>query len=226
MNRGILCIISLVILWSSWINTAQAASLSCDEDLTCLQLQSEGMEHFSSKRYSAALDSYRRAYAVRPDPILLYNLGRSAQGAGLYPEAADYYRRYLSFGDAVVQEQRIKTEQHLAEVEAMLRRRSSSTDAIPPPEVSPPQASVTETPRLLEISPKPEATPTPYPPSSSETQSAIAGSRRSPPALYKQWWLWTSIGVLVSGIAVGVGLGLYSRPPDLSGATELTPFGP
>jgi hypothetical protein len=40
--------------------------------------------------------------------------------------------------------------------------------------------------------------------------------RRQP--LYRRWWLWTSVGVVAAGVAVGLGVGLTSHPfsPTLS----------
>ena len=43
---------------------------------------------------------------------------------------------------------------------------------------------------------------------------------RTPP-LYKRWWLWTAVGVVVAGVAVGVGLGIAARQPDTTGAFTL-----
>jgi hypothetical protein len=31
--------------------------------------------------------------------------------------------------------------------------------------------------------------------------------------LYRQWWLWTTVGVVVAGVAVGLGVGLSPRDP-------------
>ena len=43
---------------------------------------------------------------------------------------------------------------------------------------------------------------------------------RTPP-LYQRWWLWTAVGVVAAGVAVGVGLGIASRQPDTTGACPL-----
>ncbi len=38
--------------------------------------------------------------------------------------------------------------------------------------------------------------------------------------VYKKWWLWTIVGVVVAGGAVGLGVGLTQRQP----APTPTPF--
>jgi hypothetical protein len=70
-----------------------------------------------------------------------------------------------------------------------------------PPEPSTPPAPV--------VAPAPTAPP---PPTHAER----------PTPVYKKWWLWTIVGVVVAGAAVGLGVGL-GLPPEH--ATAKTDFG-
>lgn len=45
---------------------------------------------------AAAVAALERAYAMRPVPRLLFNLGRAHEQRGDYATAADYYRRFLA----------------------------------------------------------------------------------------------------------------------------------
>ena len=51
------------------------------------------------------------------------------------------------------------------------------------------------------------------------------GEQRNGRPLYKQWWLWTLVGVGVAGIATGVALGIATRAPDFGNSTQYHPFG-
>lgn len=42
--------------------------------------------------------------------------------------------------------------------------------------------------------------------------------------LYKRWWLWTVVGVATACVAVGVGLGVAARRPDVTDAGIARPF--
>lgn len=55
-------------------------------------------------------------------------------------------------------------------------------------------------------------------------EQVLAAASAKPP-LYRQWWLWTVVGVAAVGVAVGVGLGLEARKPDLTGYSDARPFG-
>ena len=52
-------------------------------------LKAEGDAHFDKGRFAEAYDAYRRAYAKRRDPALLYNQGRALEAMGEYPDALD-----------------------------------------------------------------------------------------------------------------------------------------
>lgn len=58
-----------------------------------------GMTQVMTGRFDEALDSFQEYEAALPgNPFLLFYLGRSHEGLGHRPEAADLYRRFLSEG--------------------------------------------------------------------------------------------------------------------------------
>lgn len=60
--------------------------------------------------------------------------------------------------------------------------------------------------------------------SGSDINFSILSTKSSTP-VYKSWWFWTSVGVAAAGVALGLGLGLAARGPDLTGTTDIRPFG-
>lgn len=60
------------------------------------QLVRSAVQHYEAGESRAAIDDLQRAYAIRPLPRLLYNLGRAHEQAGEFGAAADYYRRFIA----------------------------------------------------------------------------------------------------------------------------------
>lgn len=176
--------------------------VSCEQVQECTRLANEAREHSQAGRFMAAKRAYEAAYARQPDPKLLFNLARVLHKADIPSDAAVYYRRYLDAGADNSVEQRSKAQQFLDQAirEQSVREPSVRGDGTTPnPSVQ--QAS--------------SATTVPSDPRESSQTVPV----------YRKWWLWTSIGVLSTGIAVGIGLGMAVRRPDLTGAAEVRPFG-
>src|SRR5450631_1189811 len=51
------------------------------------ELKRSGDAAMHAAHYEDALEAYDAAYAVEPDPAILYNRARALQGLGNYPEA-------------------------------------------------------------------------------------------------------------------------------------------
>jgi hypothetical protein len=76
--------------------------------------------------------------------------------------------------------------------------------------------------RSLTPQPKPAPLPLPAGAQPSSRRAAVAGSPRPTP-LYRRWWLWTAVGAVTVGTAVGLAVGL-SAPHGFS--STLPDFGP
>ncbi len=55
-----------------------------------------GMELIDEGDFERGIGHLKRAYAIKPHPNVLYNIGRAYQDAGQLLEALDYYKRYLA----------------------------------------------------------------------------------------------------------------------------------
>jgi tetratricopeptide (TPR) repeat protein len=159
-----------------------------------------GIGYYDAGEYQSALREFRAAYTAKPAPGFQFNIGRCLDRMEQWSEAADAYERYLAgkpdAADAAEVRQRIKA----------LRARGEP----PPATVTPPPATVTPPPATVSAPPA-----TVIAPAASEAKS------RKP--IYKQWWLWTAVGVVVAGAAVGVGVAA-STPHDAGAPAGAIPI--
>lgn len=61
-----------------------------------VSLFAESVTAYREGRFDEAARLLDQAYALQPEPVLLYNLGRAREGAGDDEGAAEAYRRYLA----------------------------------------------------------------------------------------------------------------------------------
>jgi len=184
-----------------------APALSCDADPECSRMADQASQHSQAGRYGDARRLYEAAYALRPDPLLLYNLGRVQHKAGRPADAAGYYERYLAAGAEGSETNRRKTEQFLEQA------RKEAGIAAPTTQAASPATALQS----------PASQPSTATGSVGLDRAATSGMEQPRP-LYTKWWLWTAVGVAAVGIGVGVGVGIAARRPDLGGAVEVMPF--
>ena len=137
-------------------------------------------------RFDEAAREYDAAYQLRNDPALLYNLGQAYRLAGNQAKAIVTYRAFLR--RVPNSPDRAEVEQRIVELQRQLDEQKAASRPAPTPQPTP-QA---ETPAA-----------------SNPALVAAAPPRHVP--VYKKWWLWTTLGVVVAGGAVGLGLGLTAH---------------
>jgi tetratricopeptide (TPR) repeat protein len=74
---------------------APQSGRATDGDSEALELFHAAAQRFNEGRFAEAADLLREAYRKKPDPLLLYNLGRACEGMGDLACARDAYVRYL-----------------------------------------------------------------------------------------------------------------------------------
>ncbi len=137
-----------------------------------------------AEQYEAALVEYQRAYARKPAPWLLINIGRMQQKMGRDEEAMVSFDRYLALDNQSadlrprVQAYRMEVSQRLSDKQRQVR--DAAADAAER--------------KLAQQTPKEE------PP------------RKVP--IYKRWWFWTLVGGGVAILATGLAVGLATQPRE------------
>lgn len=154
-------------------------------------------QHFDLGEYADALKDFKEAYRLREDPVFLYNIAQCQRLLNQKQEALHSYQSYL---------RRSPDAPNREEVEKKIVGLQQQLDAE--------QAAQAKAP----ASDTPATTAMPAPAAAQVTASAPP--RHKP--VYKQWWLWTTVGVVAVGVGLGVGLGLglskpYSYPAPAAG---------
>ncbi len=167
-----------------------SATDPCLTDNLCKGHYEEARKAYKDKHYDEAYKEYKSAYERRQAPWLLINIGRCAQRLGRNKEALDYYQRYLKADINPKPETVTRVNGYIDQVKAGIIEEPEAK-----PEAKP--------------EPKPEPTPQVTPTAVNQTQPP-AEPEKTP--VYKKWWFWTIIGVVVAGgIAGGVAGGVLAN---------------
>jgi tetratricopeptide (TPR) repeat protein len=151
----------------------------------------QAVADYNLDEYAPALAEFREAYRIKPDPSFLFNIAQCHRKLGQNEAALDYYRKYLrNLPDAP---NRADVERIVAELHT--KETAPQPDATPRP-MPTPAPVVTPTPAPV---PRLEA-PTPAPEASLIATPAAPPPPSSP--IYKRWWFWTGVGVIVVSAAV------------------------
>lgn len=178
----------------------------CLADNRCRTLAERGQSQYQAQQLDAALESFRAAYSVKSSAWLLFNIGRVHQKQGNSDEALAAYRTFLQ--QSTAPDEAWQREKARVYVENVERERTAAV-SVPAKPVEPPMAS-----------PTPPAAP--LPPTAVTLPSANTAGVAAPPnkpvadrqPLYKRWWLWTVVGVVVAGAVVGTALGVTAQEPS------------
>lgn len=187
---------ALVPLWV-WVATAQAQPALDPDDEIARKHFARGLAQYDAGAYESALVEFRAAYTAKPAPEFQFNIARCLDRLEQWQAAADAYASYLagkpSASDAAEVRQRIE----------VLRARANGASA--PPSAKQP---ATQPPPREPTAPPLTAAP---PPTTNVVTAPSAPPAKKP--VYKRWWLWTAVGVVVAGAAVGIGVAA-SAPHD------------
>jgi tetratricopeptide (TPR) repeat protein len=220
----------LVMVSVTAAGSARAADPAPDDKTTqARNLAQEATTHYAVGEFAQSAEKYQAAYKLKPDPALLYNAAQAYRMAGNNDKALLLYKNYVMFypnekNVPNVQQQITKLQeaiaaQHKAQTQPPTTTEPPSTGAVAPPAPSaiaaaPPAATAppaTEPP----ASPPPAAEPPPpaAPPAASLVAAPPPATSADQP-IYKKWWLWTAVGVVVlGGVITAIALSSGSSSP-------------
>lgn len=169
--------------------------------------------HFAVGEFAQAATEYQAAYMLKPDPALLYNAAQSYRLANNPDKALILYKNYLQLypnepNADEVRRQIDKLKEAIAAAETA--KTSPPTGTTEPKQLPPAPAPAPEQPAAAQ-----EAAPAP-----AVAQTPITAKRETP--IYKKWWLWTIVGVVVAGGVVTTAV-LLTRPSNWSNAPDVGP---
>jgi len=192
-----------------------------------------GEAYFKSKNFSEAMDEYQKGYLEKPDPVFIFNIAQCQRLLGNSAAAIEFYQRYLK--EAPDGPGRPVAEKEIAELRGPAQPAVASQPetsappvppgpivplpaaeppapavaAAPPPAATPATTAATEaspaTPPELPAAPAPEASP-----SAPNYVSALAYPAEPP--VYKRWYFWTAIGVLLLSTVIVASATSSNRP--------------
>jgi hypothetical protein len=117
-------------------------------------------------------------YAETNDPTYIYNQARCYQQGGKAQEALVSFREYLRKAHELPADEKAQVEAYISELEAQTRQAS----------------------------PAPALDLAAHQPAGSQSVDLVAhpGDESSAPPIYRRWWFWTGLGVLLAGTAAVV----------------------
>jgi tetratricopeptide (TPR) repeat protein len=128
-----------------------AARADDDPRADAVKLAEEGIALYGKRDYRAAIETFEKAYALDPDPNLLFNVARSHEKLGENARAIDRYEAFLQVPGTDAQ-QRVRAEESLKALRKLEADREAAahpapiapaqkTQAPPPPVAPPPPAA-------------------------------------------------------------------------------------
>lgn len=191
----------------------------------------QGTTYYDLGQFLDAAKEYEAAYRLRSDPVLLFNIGQAYRLAGENEKALHAYRSYLRRVPDARNRREVKAR--IAMLDRLVREQARAKTSPPMNPLPPTQVESKDEPvaaaEMATNDPAPAAataastvpveksteTIAPQPIAAAQPEPA---ARATQPAaaepVYKKWWLWTIVGVVVAA-GVGASLGIaYTTPND------------
>lgn len=204
-------------LLSPLLPPTAAIAASAEDVRTSKRHYKKGMTAYNLRHFDAAIVEFERAYALNPEPVLLYNIAQSHRQMGRPEQALFFYRRYLEGAPAAAN--RADVERRVRELEEQVKRESKvAPPAAEPVRLAPPPASAAPAPTVMPaVTREPEATTRTAAPAAAEADAGAGRSLRI---------AGLSVGAFgLTAVAAGVAFGLkaQSQGDDVSSAARFDP---
>jgi tetratricopeptide (TPR) repeat protein len=160
-------------------------------------------------RYADAAAEFEQAFALKPDPAILYNAAQAYRLAGKKERALELYRNYRRvYGRRA--EHAPDVDKHIVELEKAIEsdHHASSAESTGlanlEPGATPMGAAPAAAPQPLQAA-APAAAPVSAPPVLVAQPGASSASAQTDTArpIYTRWWFWAGAGAVVAAVVVG-----------------------
>jgi len=131
-----------------------------EEPADAKALFKDALLQYNVGEYAKALEKFKAAYLMRPDPAFLFNIGQCQRQLGQYDAAAKSYRAFLRESQTVPQKTRDDVQRLVVEMDDAAREQRAKA---PPTGMQPPQEG-TQPVKPLPPEVPPATTPTATPP--------------------------------------------------------------
>lgn len=183
------------------LRLAHAGPSACDRDSACRQSLEQALQFDHEQKYEPALRAFRAAYKASPEPRLAMNIGRTLHKLGRFGEALLWYREA---GRAAQTDAPLHEELRNFVTDAKLAIDAQPSPVVvrpniqvPAPTISLPpirndfRVSLAQSSLNVAVAPRPAIGVTPAP-------------RTEKRPLHKQPWLWVTVGLVATTVAIGV----------------------
>jgi len=130
-----------LVVMLAWAGPLRAQSTGENPDAKARYLYKNGEKLYTEGQYGDAIAAWKRAYALSPRPLLLFNIANAQERLGQLREARDTLNRYRAFAPP---EERTTLERRLVALEERIleQRRQPPPPVVPAPveEVAQPRA--------------------------------------------------------------------------------------
>jgi len=191
---------------------AACATAHADRATEAREHYQSATAHFAVGEFADAATEYQAAFKLKPDPALLYNAAQSYRLANNPEKALILYKNYVQLypNEANADEVRRQIEKVKEAIAAAERAKTSPPTGTTEPKQLPPSAA----PDSAQAQAQPE------PVAATSTTETTSPQKHETP-VYKKWWLWTIVGVVVAGGVVTTAVlvtrsnGSWSNAPDV-----------
>jgi hypothetical protein len=220
--------IAAIVVLSLFVATAAHGA---DSKKRAAELFKKGEIAYSLGKFSVAVGHFEKAFELLPDPVILFNLAQCHRMLGNAKQSIFFYKGYLRAVPKAPNKREVL--RWISELEKLLKKAAKTADMpptgtlkgkeLPPPDkvepdpAPPPDKTEPEPDPSPAKDPEPALPPDPGPGAAGPTEPPPPTDPAvSPPAepvepppppkktpVYKRWWFWTAIGVVVVGATLG-----------------------
>jgi hypothetical protein len=184
-RRGVQLVLLVTAVVLSAAAPAPALAQPAAPTATSRQKEMQARKAFAAGEWKQALALFADLYAETLHPVYLRNIGRCHQKLRDPDRAIDAFRDYLAKNKKVTADERTEIQGYIKEMETLRAELSQQNEA--------PSLPASPGPTGPDLSPRP-----PVPPGPAVEVSTVPEPAADTP-IYKRWWFWTGVGVVVVG---------------------------